>query len=45
MTALSSTAYKFGGISNVSGVGGGMSRALSEKFVGTALIAAEADEF
>jgi len=45
VTALPSTAYKFGGISNVSGVGGGMSRALSEKFVGTALTAAEADEF
>jgi prepilin-type N-terminal cleavage/methylation domain-containing protein len=41
-TAAATTAYKFGGESNVSGVGGGMSKKLAEKFVGTVLTADEA---
>lgn len=45
VTALPSTAYKLGGLSNVSSVGGGMSQLLAEKFVGTTLTDAEANEF
>ena len=45
VTAAATTAYKFGGTSNVSGIGGGMSKKLGEKFVGTTLTAAEATEF
>ena len=44
-TAAGTTAYKFGGISNVSGIGGGMSKKLAEKFVGTNLTAEEETEF
>jgi len=44
-SAAATTAYKFGGTSNVSGIGGGMSKKLAEKFVGTALTAAEETEF
>jgi len=42
-TAAATTAYKFGGESNVAGVGGGMSKKLAEKFVGTVLTADEAE--
>jgi prepilin-type N-terminal cleavage/methylation domain-containing protein len=42
--AAATTAYKFGGISNVSGIGGGMGKKLAQKFVGTNLTAAEATE-
>jgi prepilin-type N-terminal cleavage/methylation domain-containing protein len=45
VVAAPSTAYKLGGLSNVSGVGGGMSRALAHHFVGTALTSVEAAEF
>jgi len=41
-TAATTTAYKFGGESNVSGIGGGMGKKLADKFVGTQLTAAEA---
>ncbi|OUS02457.1 hypothetical protein A9Q81_08730 [Gammaproteobacteria bacterium 42_54_T18] len=44
-TAAAATAYKFGGISNVSGVGGGMTKKLAEKFVGTTLTEEEEIEF
>jgi prepilin-type N-terminal cleavage/methylation domain-containing protein len=44
-TAAGTTAYKFGGISNVSGIGGGMGKKLADKFVGTDLTAAEVTEF
>jgi prepilin-type N-terminal cleavage/methylation domain-containing protein len=43
-TAAATTAYKFGGISNVSGIGGGMGKKLAQKFVGTNLTADEALE-
>jgi len=43
-TAVSGTeAYKFGGASNVAGIGGGMSAKLAGKFVGTVLTADEAE--
>lgn len=43
--AAADTAYKFGGLTNASGIGGGMGKKLAEKFVGTALTAAEATQF
>ena len=42
-TAAATGVYKFGGESNVAGIGGGMSKKLAEKFVGYNLSAAQAE--